>query len=111
MDLEMEFDQLTGMEQIEAVEQGIRAQLNGTITEAQQLIDMRATPGWRLYESFVRAQIDKLKEQLVDENDPTKIKFIQAMVRAYSNCIGAVLATIAQGNYAREELLNIVGPE
>lgn len=108
-DVEHELDNITGIEKLASVEHSLRAQLEGQISDGSLMHEMRSTRGWVLYETFVRSQIDKLKDELVDEKDSTRIVMIQAMVRAYSNCIGGVLSTIAQGDYAREELSIIMG--
>lgn len=63
---------------------------------------MAQSEGWKHIENQIFNWIEDAKEKLVDAGDINEILRMQQSVRAYSNVLGLVLATIKEGKDLRE---------
>lgn len=84
------YDIETGQQSAASIEADQALQLSEAEQEASDIAAMAATPGWRLFESWLVKQIDGVKENLIDEEDPKKIVQLQQQARACSNIVGQV---------------------
>jgi len=83
-------DDITGIPSNEYLDAQIEAEDQELLRQAQHVNEMARTEGWKFLEKCLLAQLDGVKEQLIDEREYRSILRLQASAASISNLIGTV---------------------
>lgn len=93
------FDAETGQLDERILANYTEEQITNKMEEAIQVKQMVDTKGWQLIQSRLFDIIEGCTQKLIDLDDINQIRKVQSLIHAYSNVIGMVQHTIAEGEH------------
>jgi len=97
------YDPMTGEVTVSAAEASRDAEVEAILAAGDQLETLKGQAGWQLMEDFIKANIEKYREELIDTTDMPKIARLQAAIKSYRNILALIEGAIFEAKTLKQQ--------